>query len=65
MHQTEAKLYILPLNAVRSFFKPFFPCPDLNEGSDLLDHLHYSDQNKKNKEKLLKYMYTPLFAVWC
>ena len=64
MHQTEAKQYILPSNAVQSFFRPFFPCLDVDLGSDLLDPLHYSDQ-KKNKEKFLKYLYTPLFAVWC
>ena len=64
MHQTEAKQYILPSNAVQSFFRPFFPCLDVDLVSDLLDPLHYSDR-KKNKEKLLKYLYTPLFAVWC
>jgi len=51
----------------RAFSAPFFPCPDLDLSSDLLDPLHYSDQNEKekHKEKLLKYSYTPLFVVWC
>ena len=51
MHQTEAKQYILPSNAARSFFSPFFPCPDLDLSSDLLDPLHYSDQNKKKNTR--------------
>lgn len=50
MHQREAKQYILPSNAVQSFFRPFFPCLDVDLGSDLLDPLHYSDQKKKKKQ---------------
>lgn len=65
MHQTEAKQYILPSNVVQSFFRPFFPCLDVDLGSDLLDPLHSDQKKKKNKEKFLKYLYTPLFAVWC